>query len=167
MKRRLLPQTPARRALTALAAAAAVTLGTAGCQVFSPTQTDVAYLPADGIQADLGSVAIRDLVVVADGSGEALVSGGVVNAGGEQVTLQFAPQQDGGSGSGVQLQVQPHEQIDLAQQGLQLSGVSAKAGTILPVAVTSSTAGATLLNVPVVAASGYYSTVTPTSGPTS
>jgi hypothetical protein len=157
-----------RRTLTALAAAAVVTVGTAGCQVFSPTQTDYPYLPADGIQANLGNVAIRDLVLVVNGSGEAIVSGGVVNEGDQPVTVQFAPQQQGGSaGSGTELQLQPREQVDLAKQGLQLSGVTAKAGAMMPVSVTSNAAGTTLLNVPVLASTGYYSTVTPAPAPSS
>jgi hypothetical protein len=157
-----------RRTVAALAAAAVVTVGTAGCQVFSPMQTDYPYAPADGIQANLGSVAIRDLVLVVNGSGEAVVSGGVVNEGDQSVTVQFAPQQaGGGSGAGSEVQLQPRESVDLAQQGLQLSGVTAKAGAILPVSVTSNTAGTTLLNVPVVDSVGYYSTVTPTPAPSS
>ncbi|WP_347352446.1 hypothetical protein [Intrasporangium sp.] len=165
MKPRLLPQTPVRRTLAALVTAATVTLGTAGCMVFSPVQTDVPYAPADGVQADLGSVAIRDLVLVVGGSGEAMVSGGLVNQSTEPVTVQFAAQEEG-NGSGVQLDLQPSEQVNLADQGLQLSGITAKPGTVIPVQVTSSTAGTTLLNVPVIADTGYYATVTPTAVPT-
>lgn len=166
MKRRLPPQTPVRRTLTALAAAAVVTVGTAGCQVFSPVQTEVPYAPADGVQANLGSVAIRDLVLVVSGSGDAVVSGGLVNQGTEPVTVQITPHQESGSASGSELKLQPAEMVDLAQQGLQLSGITAKAGTVVPVSVTSSAAGTTLLNVPVVADTGYYATVTPTPGVT-
>lgn len=168
VKRRLLPQTPVRRTLTALAAAAVVTVGTAGCQVFSPTATDYPYAPADGIQANVGDVAIRDLVLVVSGSGDAVVSGGLVNEGSQPVTVQFAPQQQGGSaGSGSEVRVQPYEQVDLSKQGLQLSGITAKAGALLPVSVTSNAAGTTLLNVPVVDSAGYYSTVTPAPAPSS
>ncbi|MDN5797312.1 MAG: hypothetical protein L0H79_16365 [Intrasporangium sp.] len=167
MKRRLLPQTPVRRVLAALVAATTVTLGTAGCMVFSPVQTDVPYAPADGIQTNLGSVAIRDLVLVTNGSGEAMVSGGLVNQSAQAVTLQFAPQLEGGSTSGTEIQLQPSERVNLAEQGLQLTGVAAKPGRVIPVQVTSSTAGTTLLNVPVMAAEGYYATVTPTAVPTS
>ena len=169
VKRRLLPQTPVRRTLTALAAAAVVTVGTAGCQVFSPIQTDYPYAPADGIQANLGNVAIRDLVLVVNGSGEAMVSGGVVNESNQAVTVQFTPQQQGGStsGSGTEVQLQPFEQVDLAQRGLQLSGVTTKAGALLPVSVKSNAAGTTLLDVPVVDSAGYYSTVTPAPAPSS
>jgi hypothetical protein len=157
-----------RRTLTALAAAAIVSVGTAGCQVFSPTQTDYQYAPADGVQANLGNVAIRDLVLVIGGSGDAVVSGGLVNEGNQPVTIQFAPQQQGGSGgSGSEVSLQPHEQVDLSKQGLQLSGVTAKAGALLPVSVTSNAAGTTLLNVPVVDSAGYYSTVTPAPAPSS
>jgi hypothetical protein len=148
--------------LTALAAAAVVTIGTAGCQVFSPLQTDYQYAPGDGVEANLGGLAIRDLVLVVNGSGEAVVSGGVLNQGDQPVTLQFTPQQEGGtSGSGTEVQVKPGQEVDLSRQGLQLSDVTAQAGSLLPVQVQSNEAGTTLLNVPVVAAAGYYATVTP------
>jgi hypothetical protein len=161
VKRRLLPQSRARRAVAALITATALTATTAGCEVFSPTQTDVPYVPADGVQTDLGQVAVRDLVLVLTGTGGAMVSGGLVNGGSQSVTVQFTPQQETGSGSGSEVQVGPAQHVNLAEKGLQLSGVTAKAGSLVPVSITSSAAGTTLLNVPVMQASGYYATVTP------
>jgi hypothetical protein len=161
VKRRLLPQSRAARAVAAVVTAAALTVTTAGCEVFSPTQTDVPYVPADGVQTDLGQVAVRDLVLVLTGTGGAMVSGGLVNSSKESVTVQFSPQQETASGTGSEIELGPGQGVNLSQKGLQLSGVTAKPGTLVPVAVTSSAAGTTLLNVPAVQASGYYATVTP------
>lgn len=165
MKRRVLPQSRASRAVAALLTATALTVTTAGCEVFSPTQTDVPYVPADGVQTDLGQVAVRDLVLVLTGTDGAMVSGGLVNAGNQSVTVQFAPQQESGMTSGSEIELGPGQAVNLANKGLQLSGVTAKPGTLVPVSVTSSTAGTTMLNVPAVEAAGYYATVTP--GPVS
>ncbi len=164
MKRALLPQSRAVRAIAALVTATALTVTTAGCEVFSPTQTDVPYVPADGVQTDLGAVAVRDLVLVLTGTGGAMVSGGLVNSGKESVTVQFTPQESG-TASGSEIKLGPGQGVNLAEKGLQLSGVAAKPGYLVPVSVTSSAAGTTLLNVPAVSASGYYATVTP--GPVS
>ena len=57
-----------RRAL-AVGAGLAVVGVTAGCQVNNPLTTNIKYAPADGVQADVGDLAIRDLVLVGDGSG--------------------------------------------------------------------------------------------------
>jgi hypothetical protein len=165
VKRPLLPQSRASRAVAALVTATALTVTTAGCEVFSPTQTDIPYVPADGVQADMGQVAVRDLVLVLTGTGGAMVSGGLVNAGKQSVTVQFAPQQQSGTGSGSEVQLGPGQGVNLSEKGLQLSGVSAKPGTLVPLSVTTSAAGTTLLNVPAVQAAGYYATVTP--GPVS
>jgi hypothetical protein len=94
-----------------------------------------------------------------------MVSGGLVNAGKQSVTVQFAPQQQSGTGSGSEVQLGPGQGVNLSEKGLQLSGVSAKPGTLVPLSVTTSAAGTTLLNVPAVQAAGYYATVTP--GPVS
>jgi hypothetical protein len=161
VKRPLLPQSRASRAVAALVTATALTVTTAGCEVFSPTQTDIPYVPADGVQSDVGQVAVRDLVLVLTDTGGAMVSGGLVNAGKQSVTVQFAPQQQSGTGSGSEIRLGPGQGVNLAEKGLQLSGVTAKPGTLVPVSVTTSAAGTTLLNVPAVQAAGYYATVTP------
>ncbi len=88
-----------RRTLPALAAGAIAVTLTAGCQVFSPVQTDVAYAPADGVPVDIGQLALRDLVLVGDGSGEAVVSGSAVNLGGETITMQLQPEADPATGA--------------------------------------------------------------------
>ncbi len=171
VKRRLPATAPAhrpflRRAL-AVGAGLAVAGVTAGCQVNNPLTTNIQYHPADGVQADLGELAIRDLVLVGDGSGPLVVSGNATNRGVDALTVQLAAQPDatqeptGPAQGGSEIQLGPREQVDLATKGLQLTGVSSKAGTLVPVSVTSSTGGTTIVSVPVVPAVDYYATVTP------
>ncbi|WP_076261793.1 hypothetical protein [Intrasporangium flavum] len=164
MKRRFLVQTPVRRRVSALAAGLALAAVTAGCQVNSPVQTDVAYVPADGVPADVGQLAVRNLVLVGDGTGQAVVTGSAINLGTDPMTVKFVPQAAQGATaapSGSEVPLGPREQVDLAGKGLQLSGVTAKPGTLVPVTITSSTGGTTVAQVPVLPPDGYYSTATP------
>jgi hypothetical protein len=172
VKRRLPAAAPAHRPFVrrALAAGAGlVVVGvTAGCQVNNPVQTDVPYQPADGVAANVGQLAIRDLVLVGDGTGPVVISGNATNTGSEAMTVQIAAAPNATAdpsaptpGGGSQLQLGPREQVDLAGKSLELSNVTSKPGTLVPVSVTSSIGGTTIVNVPVLPPVNYYSTVTP------
>ena len=172
MKRRFPAKATSRRAITrqvsALVAGAAVVAVTAGCQVSSPVQTDVPYVPADGVPVDVGQLAIRDLLFVGDGSGSAVISGSAINLGEESMTVKIAPQAASGSSSAPsssQISLGPREQVNLSTKGLQVSELTAKPGTLVPVTVTSSTGGSAVASVPVLPPETYYSTLTP--GPAS
>ncbi len=171
VKRRLPAAAPAHRPFLRRAVAAGAGLAvvgvTAGCQVNNPLTTNIHYAPADGVQADVGDLAIRDLVLVGDGSGPLVVSGNATNRGADAMTVQLAAQPGATqeptapSPGGSEIQLGPREQVDLATKGLQLTGVSSKAGTLVPVSITSSTGGTTIVSVPVVPAVDHYATVTP------
>ncbi|GAA2160520.1 hypothetical protein FHX52_3109 [Humibacillus xanthopallidus] len=172
MKRRLPAAAPAHRPFVrrALAAGAGlVVVGvTAGCQVNNPVQTDVPYQPADGVAANVGQLAVRDLVLIGDGTGPVVISGNATNKGTEAMTVQIAAQPSATADpqaptpGGSEVQLGPREQVDLATKGLQLTGVTSKPGTLVPVSLTSSTGGTTIVSVPVLPAVDYYATVTPT-----
>jgi hypothetical protein len=168
VKRRFLAPSPARRPSTrrvsTVLAGVALAAVTTGCQVSSPVQTNQQYVPADGVPADVGQLALRDLLLIGDGSGTVVVSGSAVNRGPQEMTVQIAAQAEPNAATpptGSEVQLRPREQVSLATKGLQLSGVNAKPGGIVPVTVTSSAGGTTVVKVPVLAATGYYATVTP------
>jgi len=164
--RRFLAPTPAsashaRRAAAALSGLAVATLAS-GCMVFNPVQTDVPYEPADGVSANVGQLALRDLVVVGGGGGSAVVSGSAINLSNESMTVQVAPQSSGGaSASGSEVRLRPRQQLSLATKGLRLEGIEAKPGTVIPISITSTPGGTTIVQVPVLAATGAYETITP------
>ncbi|MEO7752704.1 MAG: hypothetical protein ABIS35_04765 [Terracoccus sp.] len=168
MKRRSLAlpvPSAVRRTLPALAAGVTAVALTAGCQVFSPVQTDAPYVAADGVPVEVGQLALRDLVLVGDGTGEVVMSGSAINLGGDAMTVQLQPEADpatGAAGTGVQLELKPREQVNLADRQLQFGGVTAKPGALVGVKVTSSTGGTTLAQVPLLPPVNYYSTITPT-----
>jgi hypothetical protein len=172
VKRRLPAAAPAHRPFVrrALAAGAGLLVVgvTAGCQVNNPVQTDVPYQPADGVAANVGELAVRGLVLIGDGTGPVVISGSATNKGTESMTVQIAAQPGATADpsapqGGSELQLGPREQVDLATKGLQLTGVTSKPGTLVPVSVTSSTGGTTIVSAPLLPAVDYYSTITPTA----
>ncbi len=165
MKRRFPAQSSLRRVAASVVAVSALTL-TSGCAMFNPVTTDMAYVPADGVPADVGKLALRDLLLVTDGEGTAVVSGSAVNTGSDPLTVRLTPQGQQGAGGGSEIELGPREQVSLVSKGLQFSGVEAKPGTLLPVAVQSSDGGTQIVRVPVLSATGYYATVTPSAAPT-
>lgn len=161
VKRRFPAQSSLRRIAASVVAVSALTL-TSGCAMFNPVETNRAYVPADGVPADIGKLALRDLVLVSDGEGTAVLSGSAINTGNDELTVQLTPQgQDGAAAGGSEIELGPREQVNLATKGLQFSGVEAKPGRLLPVAVQSSAGGTQIVRVPVLGATGPYATVTP------
>lgn len=155
---------PSVRRVSAILAGVALAAVTTGCQAFSPVQTDNQYVPADGVPANVGKLAVRDLVLVGDGNGTVVISGSALNLGSDPMTVQIAPQAPADATTppaGSELELAPHEQVNLTTKGLQLSDVKTKPGGLVPVVVTSSTGGTTVVKVPVLPAKDYYATVTP------
>lgn len=163
MKRRILVQLPSRRSIAAAATAGALGVLTSACSIMSPQQTNAPYAPADGVQTTIGDLAIRDLVIVGDGSGPAMVSGAAINLGNDPIRVQFTAEQGptGGGGGGSELELGAREQVVLGNQGLELTDFTAKPGTVVGVMITSSVGGSAVLQVPVLDSIGYYSTITP------
>lgn len=168
MKRRFLAPAPERRPsvrrVSVALAAVALAATAAGCEANSPLQTMASYRPADGVNTDVGDLALRDLALIGSGTGTVVVNGSAYNNGQQAVTVQMAPQADPNAAtppSGSELQLKPKEQVRLDSKGLQLSQVSAKPGTLVPLKITSSTGGTVVVKVPVLAPTDYYSTVTP------
>jgi len=155
---------PSTRRVSAALAGVALAAVTAGCEVNSPLQTQISYQPADGVSANVGDVALRDLSLIGDGNGTVVVNGSALNDGQQEVTVQISAQADPNAATpptGSELQLKPYEQVSLATRGLQLSQVSAKPGRLVPVKITSNTGGTTVVKVPLLPATDYYSTVTP------
>lgn len=152
----------ASRRLAPLAALGAA-IALAGCQTQSPIQTDVPYQPADGVAVDLGSVQIRNLVVVADAKGgPGVLSGYVVNRGGSSERITIASE----GGAPVTVEASAYQAEDISQDSqVQLSSVPVEPGDALTVTVQSERSGANIVQVPVLPATGYYETLRPTSAP--
>lgn len=80
------------RIASSIALAAALTLGATGCSLIAAQDTLIQYAPSDGVDANVNGVEVRNLMLVADESGEQqnVVFTGI-NAGekAQQLTISF------------------------------------------------------------------------------
>jgi len=147
-----------------LAVAGALFLALLGaCSTQSPMQTAIPYQAADGVAASIGAVQARDLLVVSAQKGAAgLLSGSVINTSPDAVTVSFLTrdESEAGTSKGVAVQLKAGEQKRL--ESVQLAKVPDAPGDLTYVVMQTS-AGQTLVNVPVLLPSGYYATLTPTT----
>lgn len=154
------PTRAARGAATALLVAAAL----AGCQLASPIQTDEPYNAADGVPVDLGSVQIRDLVVVAEKKGgPGTLSGSLINTSGTTQQVTFSD----GQGQAT-AEARPYSQEPLSgEQHVVLPAITGEPGGVVRLSVATVDAGTNVVEVPVLLAHLYYSTLAPTVTSTS
>lgn len=163
MRRTPLSPLVSRRLAPLAAIGAAIAL--AGCQTQSPIQTDVPYQPADGVAVDLGSVQIRNLVVIADAKGgPGVLSGAVVNRGGTSERITIASE----GGTPVTLEASAYQAESISQDSpAQLASVPVAPGDVLTLTVQSERSGINVVQVPVLPATGYYETFKPSEAPAS
>lgn len=152
---------PLRRLVPVAVLGAALALS--ACQTQSPIQTDQAYAPADGVAVDLGSVQLRDLVVISSGKDQpGVLSASVSNTSGDSQRLAFALPQ----AKPVFAQSAAHSEARLSDTTqVQLPSVPVSPGDVVQLTVQSPTAPAAVVTVPVLPASGYYATLAPTPAP--
>lgn len=150
--------TSLRRLLPVALLGAVVALS--GCQTQSPIQTDVPYSPGDGVPVDLAAVQLRDLVIVSDGKDKpGVLSASVINNSGQAQRIAFALP----NAEPVFAEAAAHSEKRLSN-GTQvtLPNMPVAPGDVVTLSVQSSNAPAAVVMVPVVPASGYYSTLRPT-----
>lgn len=140
-------------------AAVVVAVGLSGCQVSSPIQTDVPYVPADGVPVDLGQVQIRNLVIVAkDKDGNGTISGSVYNKGGDAATVTFAGQ--GGSSATFEVPAYTEKQIS-KDSPVVLPKVTGAPGGVTTLQVSTAASGSNVAEVPILLPQGYYESLAP------
>jgi hypothetical protein len=76
-----------RRFFAPLVLAAAVITGTTGCTLSAEIATMKEYDPSDGVGADIGDLALRNILLISNDAGEANLVMTVVNTSGENITL--------------------------------------------------------------------------------
>lgn len=70
-----------------LALASLLVLGVSGCTFTAEIRTDKDYDPSDGVGAEVGDLALRNLLLITNDAGEANLVMTVVNSSGEDVSL--------------------------------------------------------------------------------
>ncbi len=135
----------------------------AGCSTQSPLETTVQYQSADGVAARSGVVEARDLLLISSKKDAAgLLSGSLINTSTEPVTVTFLTRADseagGTAGPATTVQLKAREQKRL--ETVQLASVPAAPGALTGIVMQTS-AGQTLVNVPVLPPVGPYASLTP------
>ena len=138
------------------------TLLASGCAVFSPVQTDEAYIPGDGVPLSTKDLEIRNLALVSSkAGGDAVVVGQAVNSGSSPVDVQFAVS---GGGAGATFTVPPTTSKTISDAATKVSvpAVAAGPGQVAELVVTTSGSGQNIVTVPVLLASGHYASLAAT-----
>ena len=165
---------PARIA-AAVAVAGLLSGGLAGCAANVPAIVLDAYSPGDGVGAELGEVAVRNLVVVSEGDGEpGVLIGALVNRA--EADVNMLVQAEGGFERLVLLEADQTVQLGTGEGGEEfpavvdsvsvpavLESVDPIAGDTLPVTVISETSGSVTLQVPITSPVREYATITPSA----
>jgi len=154
---------PGRRAIAPVAAAVAAGLLLGGCSFTSRDVTLEPYAPSDGLQADLGDVLVRNVLVVSEGNGApGVLSGAVVNRGDQDATVLvevsgLLTELDVAAGATVFMG--PFDEPD--GELVVLDAVDAIAGGIVAVSFADPAADSATLEVPVLLPEGAYAEITP------
>lgn len=152
----------ARRALTSTAVAGVTILSLTACQWTSTIQTDRAYVPADGAQAQLGDVALRNVLVISGkAGGPATLVGYASNAGTADVKISVSA---GADGTPVIVTVPASGTAQLSGSGstkTTLTKVAEAPGAITTLVISTPSGGSTSLAVPVLYPSSPYESLAP------
>ena len=156
------------RVAASVAIAGLIVLGASGCEFITPQDTTRISQVADGMNATVGPVDIRDALMFTTSGTEASLVTSLVNSASspQTVSMQYTTT----SGPTTQEVTVPANGLLAVRPGgeqvVTLSNISAKPGSLFPVYFTSGSA-ATTVRVPVLDASlPGYETLTPTPTPT-
>mgnify|MGYP007093983725 CR=1 FL=1 len=141
-----------RRFIAPLVLAVAVITGTTGCTLAADIATMEEYDPSDGVGADLGDLALRNILLISNDDGEANLVMTVVNASGKDITLNV--QFDEGSGrvtEPLELPAFPERTRigDNPRTGILMSGPDLVLGGLFPVYFEYGSVPGELVYVPV------------------
>ncbi len=154
--------------LAAATAAVAGSLVLGGCSMLDPQQTNSNVQTADGVPVDLGSVQIRDLVIIASAKGgPGVLVGQVVNQGTTVTKVNFAGAGATSTSDVVSTDVPAHDSVTLSSSATEVTipSVSAAPGGLMSLQVQTADHGVSSVQVPVLPPDHYYSSETPTATP--
>ena len=103
------------RKFAAVALAAGVMFGTAGCNMISHVATNDVYAPSDGAQVDASDLRARNFLLLTDGAKHILI-GTLINGGVDSLsaTLSF---EDGGAQKSTQVNLNAGQKFDIGYNG--------------------------------------------------
>lgn len=141
--------------------AAGVILGTAGCNLLAPQDTTQIQTSSVGVQGQVGDVAIRDAVLVSNGTDANLVAT-FVNESAQPVSVDVAPASDTAAAQSVNVPANGTTVVS-DSTAVQFNDVSAALGSLYPIYFTYTGGEGTTVSLPVVTGElAMFSTLTPT-----
>lgn len=94
------------RIASSIALAAALALGATGCSMIAPQATKIPYAPSDGIDANIAGVNVRNMMLIADESGENFnVVFTSVNETGKPVDMTVSFMRDGSASARAEFEI--------------------------------------------------------------
>jgi len=152
-------------------ATVALSIVVAACGASFDAQTTKPYQPAEGTNADSGSIAVRNMLVLADEAGKGELHGAIVNKGAEDdtlVSIASAPstQPDGQDPSAAPatvtfsnvkpIELKPNQLINTpAADGQPITVTGGKPGTLITVVLTFGKAAPITTAIPVFTTDHY------------
>ena len=134
-----------------LAASAALALGIAiggsGCAMITYQATTEPYDPSDGVSADVGDLALRNILVVSEDGDEGSMTLSVSNSGSEDATLELEV-----GGETLEVDVDAGQTVAPGagdEDPLLIERLDAEVGGLVPVFVTTEGAEGREVRVPV------------------
>ena len=140
-----------------LTAAAATALVVSGCGVLAPVSTDEPYIPADGVPLTVPGLDLRNLAVVTSSEGgSGVVIGQLVNQTDSAVPVNFGIQGGETASTTKIVRANSGETISDDSSQVTLDALSAPAGSMVMLTVTTREAGENVVEVPVLVDDDYY-----------
>ncbi len=136
--------------------------------MLSPVQTNSNVQTADGVPVDLGSIQIRDLLIIAaDQGGPGVLVGQVVNQGTATTKVDFASAGATSTSDVVSTDVPANDSVTLSTSSTQLTlpSVSTAPGGLMSLQVHTADHGVNTVQVPVLPPEGLYGGESPTASP--
>lgn len=156
----MINRTRLTRAIASVAIASSVLLGTSACVFFTPTATLEEYDPSDGINATVGSVDLRNVILFVDEeTGAASLMVTLVNNGDDDVTLSMQFEAEGDTAT-VAPKIGGREVLRIGttpdEEQILILGAGTRPGALFPVYVQYGDTPGQQLMVPVLTATGVY-----------
>jgi hypothetical protein len=149
--------------LRASALAGCILLASGCASAFSPIQTDYDYDAADGVPLTLPGLDLRNLAVVVPAKGATgILIGQAINRDSAAVDVTFAVT-GAPTPAMVAVPANSGKSLSDAATGVEIPGIPVAPGEMVHMTVTTDEAGANVVNVPVLANTGYYSDLTVSS----